>query len=383
MSRLISYLELTNYRGFERYRLSGLARVNLLVGKNNSGKTSILEAVKLLEAADDLAVLNRIAFNRGEVAFGSEDSNIGRAFTDLSHFFHGRDLRPKTRLAITTDQYQIDFTIDDISDELQKMVDEDPGFRESARPTSIDVLAPRSMAMCVITFAITAPLKSRSAISSGLIISEEGWIVGTPTTRRSKVIRRRPSTSQLITPDSLAIGLLKVLWDLVNTQGRQAEVVASMRILEPSLKDIFFLTSEHESKYNSRGGILASFEGQTGRTPLGSHGEGMRRFLALSLALVCTQGNTLLIDEIDTGLHYSIMGDLWRMVVETARRHDLQVFATTHSLDCVRGLAWLCEHHPELAEDVSLQKIDPSLEESVAFGADEIRIAAEQDIEVR
>ena len=105
---------------------------------------------------------------------------------------------------------------------------------------------------------------------------------------------------------------------------------------------------------------------------------------AFSLALACTGGGApLLIDEIDTGLHYSIMGDLWEMVVEMARRNNVQVFATTHSLDCVRGLAWLCEHHPDLGDDVSLQTIDPDLEESVASDARGIRIAVEQDIEVR
>lgn len=105
--------------------------------------------------------------------------------------------------------------------------------------------------------------------------------------------------------------------------------------------------------------------------------------LALAICLSQTRGGILLVDEIDTGLHYSILGDMWLMLVNAAKQYDTQVFATTHSLDCIRGLAWLCEQHPELADEVSIQKIDASLEESVVLDAEKIQIAVEQDLEVR
>ena len=88
-------------------------------------------------------------------------------------------------------------------------------------------------------------------------------------------------------------------------------------------------------------------------------------------------------DEIDTGLHYSVMGDMWRLVVQTAKDSNVQVFATTHSFDCVRGLAWVCENYPDLGAEVSLQKIVPSLPEAVAADAKNIVIAAKHDIEMR
>lgn len=64
---MLSTIELEGYRGFKRYRLKGLSRVNLLVGKNNCGKTSILEAVHLLASGADPAVLASTAWQRGEV----------------------------------------------------------------------------------------------------------------------------------------------------------------------------------------------------------------------------------------------------------------------------------------------------------------------------
>ena len=77
------------------------------------------------------------------------------------------------------------------------------------------------------------------------------------------------------------------------------------------------------------------------------------------------------------------MEDMWRLVVETARESSIQVFATTHSYDCVMGLASLLESQPGLSEEVSIQKIERSLPQAVAFDADDIRVAARQNLELR
>ena len=77
------------------------------------------------------------------------------------------------------------------------------------------------------------------------------------------------------------------------------------------------------------------------------------------------------------------MEDLWRLVIHAARDKNIQVFATTHSYDCVKGLASLLEREPELAEDVSLQKLERRLDEAVAFRGEQIPIAIDHNIELR
>ena len=188
---------------------------------------------------------------------------------------------------------------------------------------------------------------------------------------------------QLVTQDSLERYSMSDMWNRAITDGREQDVVEAMRTLEPKLNNIFFLTGEREARYGERGGILVEFQGTSKRYPLGSCGEGMRQLLALSLSLVRTQGGILLVDEIDTGLHYSTLGDMWLLVVKTAMQRNIQVFATTHSSDCFKGLAWLCENYPELRNEVSLQKIDRNLNEAVGLDGEQIRIADSEDIEVR
>lgn len=196
--------------------------------------------------------------------------------------------------------------------------------------------------------------------------------------------RNGADTVQFVGPDSLGAASLAEMWDAVILEGRESDVVKALQIVEPRVTGVFFLSGQSRHRRGTdTSGILLGFEGQRQREPLGSHGDGMRRLLALSLSMVEASGGYLLIDEIDTGLHYSIMGEMWRFVIEAARQADVQVFATTHSQDCIRGLAWVCAHYPELQGDVALQKVDPRLDKAVVFDAQQLLTADEQDIEVR
>ena len=118
--------------------------------------------------------------------------------------------------------------------------------------------------------------------------------------------------------------------------------------------------------------------------PLGSAGDGLKRLLALSISLIASRGGYLLVDEIDTGLHFSVMEDMWRLVIQTAQNLDIQVFATTHSLDCLKSLAWLVESKG-VQEDLPLRtyRVESEREEAVAYSPRELVAATERHIEVR
>jgi hypothetical protein len=179
------------------------------------------------------------------------------------------------------------------------------------------------------------------------------------------------------------------MWDWVQRERREQDVHDALRILEPRLEDVRFGSADlsryrpHELLSADRVGVLIGFMGERERIPLGSTGDGMRRLLALAIALVCTSGKYLLIDEIDTGFHYSIMAKMWELVVRTALKSNTQVFATTHSADCVRGLGVLCKTFPQLQAAVSAHKIVSDLEQSVTLTGSEVVNALEHEIEIR
>ncbi len=356
-------LELTNFRQFKRYRIAGLRRVNLLVGDNNSGKTTVLEAAALLATAGAPWVLANLAWSRGEIA---DDIDPGRPDSvqpqpEISHFWFGHTFEGGRTLAIRDTEQEIHLEM-----EIQA------GAFNQPEPFGLNI----AFRVQPTPPQIVHQTGNQIHVAHGGIL--RNWLRA-PTQAASFVARQvhfLGLASRIPQP-------LSRLWDETLKQGNEAEVIEAMRILEPRLETIAFLSSEAALRFGGRVGVLVALKDQKGRVPLASMGEGMYRLLELAVGLVQTNDGVLLVDEIDTGLHYSIQGDLWRMVVEAARRWNVQVFATTHSYDCIRGLAWLCENYPELGKDVTVQKIEPQLEEAVDLDAEKIQIAFEQNIEMR
>ena len=166
------------------------------------------------------------------------------------------------------------------------------------------------------------------------------------------------------------------MWDKMLRINREDRIVHTLQVLQPDINELHFLSGPPTE-------VLLTLSGSKQRVPLHSFGDGTRRFLALSLLLANLDDGLLLIDEIDTGLHWTVMEDLWRLVIGAAQDRNIQVFATTHSYDCVKGLASLLESEPELADEVSLQKLERRLEEAVALDGKQLASAIDLDIEVR
>ncbi len=152
-----------------------------------------------------------------------------------------------------------------------------------------------------------------------------------------------------------------------------------MRLLLPNIDSIHFLGGNR----TTGGKILVGSRGAGRRFPIASFGDGLRRLLAFRLALAGAKNGFLLIDEIDSGLHWTVMDDVWRLLVQVAERLNVQVFATTHSYDCIRGLSTLIRARRELAGQVAIHKLDRSLPQAVTLQGARIPVAVEQEIEVR
>jgi AAA15 family ATPase/GTPase len=91
----------------------------------------------------------------------------------------------------------------------------------------------------------------------------------------------------------------------------------------------------------------------------------------------------LFIDEIDTGLHFTVMTDMWRLVHAASKQFDIQVFASTHSYDCVHSLSAICRAETFADGDVTIQRIEADKPVATSFSEAEIRTAADRQIEIR
>ena len=370
---MITTLEMTGYRCFEQYRIEGLKRVNLLVGRNNSGKTAVLEAVQLLTEAEIPGVLAAICERRGELVRVS-GLFVGRRYyprnlglPEIAHLFRGHGVKLGAELRIADGARSLALKIGNIELQEEQLFFRDPDSDEP--PTR------------VATYAAQAHLGDAKEPAWTVLIDEAGALLEDLQRRRATGGDR--STWErvgVVSPSSFGPETLAALWNRTLRGKRERAIVDALRVMDERVSGIVFEAAGSHG-LSDKSGILIDLGEE--RVPLASAGDGMFRLLQMALTLVEAPGSVVLFDEIDTGLHWSLLGESWRLVIETARDRNLQVFATTHSKDCIEGLAWMCQTHPQLAREVSLQTIDPRLEEAVAADSEEIVSMVHHGIEMR
>lgn len=125
---------------------------------------------------------------------------------------------------------------------------------------------------------------------------------------------------------------LQSLWERIVLSDAKTDVIEAMRIIAPDTEDFALLYQQ--SKVSS---IRLRVKGQEGTVPIKTMGDGMNRLFGLGLALACAKDGMLLVDEIENGIHWSVLPEVWRFVVKVAKRLNVQVFATTHSNDCLKA----------------------------------------------
>lgn len=363
---MIRNLKLKAYRSFESYELRDLARVNLLVGKNNCGKTSILEAVHFLVSGGDPHVLRTIAQQRGEERGGRDRYRV----TDISHFMFGHRFVPGFSFSISSDNRPkfVRVSVGEYTGDLdyyqRPMFD---GDVEDKDVNDADLLA-----VHITSSGIKDPLVIPATVDGSLHLDPRAMrIVGFDGMSAMPV--------GFVTAASLSVDVMRGMWDSLVRERREAEVVDALKLVEHNIDSVHFLGAN-----GYRGGdIVLGLQDSGQRNPIGSHGDGIRRLLALALSLTQLSGGVLLVDEIDTGLHWTILEGLWKLVIEQAARTNIQVFATTHSHDCIRGLASLTTSHPHLASEFTVQKVERELAHAVAFDSGDVERAIDHEIELR
>ena len=193
--------------------------------------------------------------------------------------------------------------------------------------------------------------------------------------------------AQFITTDSLTANELVKMWEKIQLTPNENIALNAMQFLDPTIERIASQSVSDHYLGVTRGGFKVKQTGREQPVPIGSLGDGMWRMLAMAIAISSTakgpEGGVLLVDEIDTGLHHTAMTQMWELLYKAAKQFGVQIFATTHSSDCVHSLARICSDIPNDAFRVTLHRIEAGKKQSVPYSEGEIKMAAERQIEVR
>lgn len=192
-------------------------------------------------------------------------------------------------------------------------------------------------------------------------------------------------------------------WDSVALSDAESRVLQSLKIIA-EIERINLIENPTRRKERI---VMAKIAGESQPVPLKSLGDGMMRLFQIALAIECTRSNEpvqhpvfdiqhlfdniarsagiamLLVDEIESGIHYRAMPDFWRFILRVAKLHDVQVFATSHSWDCIQALQ---EAASDTADaDVMLIRLEKKeyATKAVLFDQRELAIVTRDNIEVR
>jgi len=193
-------------------------------------------------------------------------------------------------------------------------------------------------------------------------------------------------------------------WDAVALRTAvEEQVIECLRIVAP----IERITSVEHPANPSQRMFLARIEGALEPVPLKSLGDGMVRLFQLALALESAKSRrttsaapsrslipeagsndyegVFLIDEIENGIHYTVLPNLWRFLFRMARLHGVQIFATTHSWDCVEAFQHAAAEEKEIGGMLlRLEKRDDRPEHKVVtYTEKELASATRFETEVR
>ncbi len=365
-------ITIQNYRCFKDFHIDGLARVNLIVGMNNSGKTSLLEAIYLLVNKINPQSLVYLLHKRGEI--------IERLGLSMSGEPQRHQIEYQVRHLFYSHQPSLDQIISFHSTSYLKTSISLQNKQQ--QPSSFDNIPTIGVTPFELVCSFQSGQKYLLPVTSELSI-EARWfqIVQFNHPANNTFLSDIDSPNNIclfLPPGNLSSQELAAMWNRITLTPKEDKVIDALRILEPDIERISFTS---QPTFNS--GILLRSRGQY-PVPIGTMGDGIHRILNLAMAAVTVENGFLLVDEIETGLYHQTQTDMWRLILEVAQQLNIQVFATTHSWDCVCAFQ---EALDEL-EDKSIGKLFRLSQKGdtirpVEYAADKLGVAVRQNIEVR
>jgi len=358
---MITKLKIDGFKGFKQLEISKLSRITLLGGRNNVGKTSILEALFMFyDRLNPQMILRQFAWRGiGTIAFEPESM--------WEPVFNDYDLNKKITIFVVVNGHEEKMT-----------VKFNPQYIRA--PIPANVMGHRMKPALIRTDQKPEPSYSLDIVYENkkiknqmahLIMGVQGPMIHLDNdkieSRNAYFLGARVPISH--SDDSQRFGQLDIL-------GKLEGIAEFLRIIEPKLKSLSSVAM----------GDISLIHGDIGlsrKIPVAFMGDGVSRLLSIILAIATSKNGIVLIDECENGIHYSSMPKIWEAIAKAAREYECQVIGTTHSYECLEaaynGISG------ELSNDFSYVRIDRIDNKTTAkcFDYELLKVAVESNMEVR
>jgi AAA15 family ATPase/GTPase len=325
MNPVIQNLQINSFRGLKGLNLSDLGWVNILVGKNNSGKTTILEAISI--ACNPLDPFQWIGISERRSSIGTKkSSSVTKPNLEAIKW-----LFSQFNSSIEDSQYQgtieiscsANISIEIIAISSNIYADGYESDPEYVRP-GIELEVEAS----IISDRRTDVLKSEDNRKDTFQFWTEERFIQKRGERVKPLINHVTIYPSYSSSDvSLSLRLTQIA-----KEGTKHQLLQAIQLFDPNILNIEILTTSPNIS------VLYIQHKQLGFAPFYTFGDGLKKALIIALALPLAKNGILLIDEIETSIHFSALSEIFNWLIETCKINKTQLFVTTHSLEAVDAM---------------------------------------------
>lgn len=345
-------LHIRNFRGIKSADIDGFKQINLFFGKNNCGKSTVLEALLLVSGQSNPTLPLTVNSMRNYGKFTEDDLNI--------EFYN---LNPDNKIRISAEGEETRWL------EISKV-------KSNSNTINLDSLAKGASDNAARTYGYKLNYSlggKENKYSSELILKEGNTDQG-----KISIDKRYKEVifSQYITSSSQQAKQEEEFSKIVANK-EEDYILSALQQIDPTIKDIQLVGDE----------ILVDI-GAHQRLPINMMGDGLRKLLMIILAIYRSRNGILLIDEIDNGFHFSTMEILWKVILTASTKNNVQLFATTHNIDSLKGLCNILnnvdfEYYRDKVGAYKLIKDKDGIVTSLSYDYPSFQYSINQELEMR
>jgi len=354
-------LTIKNFRMLEDFTVKRLGRLNLIAGRNNSGKSSVLEAIRIFAGNANHSLLTDIAVEHDEPTLPNEEGAVDESIP-FEAFFTGRRYFKENNSAIQIGDLNnpsYSLTITPVYLVKTEKTTSDGKRAIEDRRISWELIENPKLSITKDPICRAIRVSKDNTATFDLFYNEEKIKVVNATFEGLK-----PLPCSYIPTTPISMDALAKDWEDITLTEYEKNLEKAMKIIEEDFEAISFITSKlkrEDDKYDisklfsgifsDRKRPIVRMAGVKTPLPLRSMGDGMLRVLQLALKVPSATNGFLLIDEFDNGLHHTIQEEVWDWLFKVSSQLNIQVFATTHSQDCIKSFSKVALKNKEIGSN--------------------------------
>jgi AAA15 family ATPase/GTPase len=345
-SEHFSNIIINNFRQFSEIELNDIGQFNLILGDNNVGKTSLLEA--LLFSIDSDLYFKNLIFSYASRVNTLEFRNPNDFILDIIN----KDAeKEEFSFLLQEDRQEFNFTI--------KIPNEDEVRSKYHSSEDIDV----NKYLCIVSDGKICNMKTLSLILENITDMD---LVQTQYIPYGKGFDK---------------DLVKVYAENIDrNKAKRNSFLESMRVFIPNIDRITTDTDE--------GKVYIEEKDVDNDSSLHQYGEGAKKLFRILVQITLQKGKKLLIDEIDAGIHYSHFNEFWKVILKVAKENNVQIFATTHNMECIGYFKEVLEEedmkdYQDLSRTLTLRELPNGRVKAYTRTFEEFEYELNQSLEIR